>query len=142
MSFKKNFLLIYQYFYAFFMSKKFYLLERSIFVDNLIQFTLGGEKMEEKDDVLDNLFDKKEDDNLFNLEDRELKRLDAKLGEVNEKLDKFIAEEIPPQSRDSAREHLREYSNILFSYLHRENQLFYKNGIADGIQILLVSLSM
>ncbi len=98
--------------------------------------------MEEKDDVLDNLFDKKEDDNLFNLEDRELKRLDAKLGEVNEKLDKFIAEEIPPQSRDSAREHLREYSNILFSYLHRENQLFYKNGIADGIQILLVSLSM
>ncbi len=98
--------------------------------------------MEEKDDVLDNLFDKKEDDNLFNLEDRELKRLDAKLGEVNEKLDKFITEEIPPQSRDSAREHLREYSNILFSYLHRENQLFYKNGIADGIQILLVSLSM
>ena len=142
MSFKKNFLLIYQYFYAFFMSKKFYLLERSLFVDNLIQFILGGEKMEEKDDVLDNLFDKKEDDNLFNLEDRELKRLDAKLGEVNEKLDKFIAEEIPPQSRDSAREHLREYSNILFSYLHRENQLFYKNGIADGIQILLVSLSM
>lgn len=98
--------------------------------------------MEEKDDVLDNLFDKKEDDNLFNLEDRELKRLDARLGEVNEKLDKFITEEIPPQSRDSAREHLREYSNILFSYLHRENQLFYKNGIADGIQILLVSLSM
>ena len=98
--------------------------------------------MEEKDDVLDNLFDKKEDDNLFNLEDRELKRLDAELGEVNEKLDKFITEEIPPQSRDSAREHLREYSNILFSYLHRENQLFYKNGIADGIQILLVSLSM
>lgn len=98
--------------------------------------------MEEKDDVLDNLFDKKEDDNLFNLEDRELKRLDAKLGEVNEKLDKFITEEIPPQSRDSAREHLKEYSNILFSYLHRENQLFYKNGIADGIQILLVSLSM
>jgi len=124
------------------MSKKFYLLERSLFVDNLIQFILGGEKMEEKDDVLDNLFDKKEDDNLFNLEDRELKRLDAKLGEVNEKLDKFITEEIPPQSRDSAREHLREYSNILFSYLHRENQLFYKNGIADGIQILLVSLSM
>ena len=124
------------------MSKKFYLLERSLFVDNLIQFILGGEQMEEKDDVLDNLFDKKEDDNLFNLEDRELKRLDARLGEVNEKLDKFITEEIPPQSRDSAREHLREYSNILFSYLHRENQLFYKNGIADGIQILLVSLSM
>ena len=30
--------------------------------------------MEEKDDVLDNLFDKKEDDDLFNLEDKELKR--------------------------------------------------------------------
>lgn len=98
--------------------------------------------MEEKDDVLDNLFDKKEDDELFNLEDREIKRLDEELGKINEKLDKFITEEIPPQSRESAREHLREYSNILFSYLHRENQLFYKNGIADGIQILLIALTM
>ena len=98
--------------------------------------------MEEKDDVLDNLFDKKEDDDLFNLEDREIKRLDEELGKINEKLDKFITEEIPPQSRDSAREHLREYSNILFSYLHRENQLFYKNGVADGIQILLIALTM
>lgn len=98
--------------------------------------------MEEKDDVLDNLFDKKEDDDLFNLEDREIKRLDEELGKINEKLDKFITEEIPPQSRDSAREHLREYSNLLFSYLHRENQLFYKNGVADGIQILLIALTM
>lgn len=98
--------------------------------------------MEEKDDVLDNLFDKKEDDDLFNLEDREIKRLDEELGKINEKLDKFITEEIPPQSRESAREYLREYSNILFSYLHRENQLFYKNGIADGIQILLIALTM
>ena len=94
------------------------------------------------DDVLDNLFDKKEDDDLFNLEDREIKRLDEELGKINEKLDKFITEEIPPQSRESAREHLREYSNILFSYLHSENQLFYKNGIADGIQILLIALTM
>lgn len=98
--------------------------------------------MEEKDDILDNLFDKKEDDDLFNLEDREIKRLDEELGKINEKLDKFITEEIPPQSRDSAREHLREYSNLLFSYLHRENQLFYKNGVADGIQILLIALTM
>lgn len=98
--------------------------------------------MEEKDDVLDNLFDKKEDDDLFNLEDREIKRLDEELGKINEKLDKFITEEIPPQSRESAREHLREYSNLLFSYLHRENQLFYKNGVADGIQILLIALTM
>ena len=52
--------------------------------------------MEEKDDVLDNLFDKKEDDDLFNLEDREIKRLDEELGKINEKLDKFITEEIPP----------------------------------------------
>ena len=85
--------------------------------------------MEEKDDVLDNLFDKKEDDDLFNLEDKELKRLDKKLGEMNDKMDR-------------AREHLREYSNLLFTYLHRENQLFYKNGIADGIQILLFALTM
>ena len=49
------------------MLKKFYLLERSLFIDNLIQFIWGGEEMEEKDDVLDNLFDKKEDDDLFNL---------------------------------------------------------------------------
>ena len=82
--------------------------------------------MEEKDDVLDNLFDKKEDDDLFNLEDKELKRLDAELGEMNDQMDKFINEEIPPQTRDNAREHLREYSNLLFTYLHRENQLFYK----------------
>lgn len=98
--------------------------------------------MEEKDDVLDNLFDKKEDDDLFNLEDKELKRLDEELGEMNDKMDKFISEEIPPQTRDSAREHLIEYSNLLFTYLHRENQLFYKNGIADGIQILLFALTM
>ena len=50
--------------------------------------------MEEKDDVLDNLFDKKEDDDLFNLEDKELKRLDKKLGEMNDKMDRFISEEI------------------------------------------------
>lgn len=96
--------------------------------------------MEEKDDVLDNLFDKKEDDDLFNLEDKELKRLDEELEKMNDKLDKFINEEIPPQNRESAREHLREYSNLLFSYFHRENQLFYKNGIADGIKILLFAL--
>ena len=98
--------------------------------------------MEEKDDVLDNLFDKKEDDDLFNLEDKELKRLDEQIGKMNDKLDKFISEEIPPQTRDSAKEYLREYSNLLFTYLHRENQLFYKNGIADGIQILLFALTL
>ena len=68
--------------------------------------------------------------------------MDKKLGEMNDKMDKFISEEIPPQTRDSAREHLIEYSNLLFTYLHRENQLFYKNGIADGIQILLFALTM
>lgn len=97
--------------------------------------------MEEKDDVLDNLFDKKEDDDLFNLDDEELVRLDKALEEMKDKLDKFIYEEISPDNREKTKKYFKEYSSLLFKYMRKENQLFYKNGIADGIKILLFALT-
>lgn len=95
----------------------------------------------ENDDIIDLLFEKKGDEDLFVLEDKELNKLNNKVEMSNKEMLKFIDARVHPKSRDKLKELITEYSNANYDYLHRENQLFYRNGISDGIELILISLS-
>lgn len=95
----------------------------------------------EMDDILDNIFDKKEDDDLFDLDDEQLKELDKQLSSLSERLDVFIEKRVHPKTQEKLQDLISEHTNLLYTYLHRENQLFYKNGVADGIKLMILVLS-
>lgn len=97
--------------------------------------------MEENADIIDALFDKQEDDDLFNMKDELLEELSDKIEKCTEDIQKFIEKRVHPRSRTKLRKLLKRKEKSLYSYLRRENQLFYKNGVSDGISLVLLSLT-
>ena len=97
--------------------------------------------MSEKN-IIDFLFDKKDEDQLFLLEDTELKRLDNKVTMVDNEISKFIEKRVHPKSRKKLRQLLRDYSNAIFVHVARENELYYKYGVSDGVKFITSSLSV
>ena len=97
--------------------------------------------MEENTDIIDALFDKQEDDDLFNMKDELLEELSDKIEKCTEDIQKFIEKRVHPKSRIKLKKLLKRKEKILFSYLRRENQLFYRNGVSDGINLILLSLT-
>lgn len=93
-------------------------------------------------DIIDFLFNKKEDEELFCLEDEELKSLDHKVDIADKELYKFIDSKVHPKLRKKLKHLLLEYSNAMCVYLRQENALFYKNGVSDGIKLIMVGLSL
>lgn len=92
--------------------------------------------------IIDFLFDKKDEDQLFLLEDTELKKLDNKITMVNNEISKFIEKRVHPKSRKKLRRLLRDYSNAIFVHVARENELYYKYGVSDGVKFITSSLSV
>ena len=86
-------------------------------------------------DILDILYDKKEDDDLLELKDVNLQELELELSN-------FIDTRIHPKSREKLKDLLSKYNHILYLYHYRENQLIYKNGISDGMDIIISSFSL
>ena len=93
-------------------------------------------------DILDILYDKKEDDDLLELKDVNLQELELELSKLEDKIDNFIDTRIHPKSREKLKDLLSKYNHILYLYHYRENQLIYKNGISDGMDIIISSFSL
>lgn len=95
------------------------------------------EKDKMENNIIEVLFDKKEDDDLFNLNDDILFKLDANIETEINKMLKFINRRVHPKFRKQIRQLIRDYEKVLAQYSHRENLLFYQSGISDGIEIIL-----
>lgn len=92
-------------------------------------------------DIIDYLFDKKNEEELLDLDDAELKVLNHTIIKVNDEITKFIDRKVHPKSRKKLKKLIFKYSNSIFSYLHKENELIYKNGVADGVKFIITVLS-
>ena len=92
--------------------------------------------------IIDFLYDKKVEDRLFLLEDAELIGLSEKVTIADNEISKFIEKRVHPRSKNKLRHLIREYSNAVFVHAARENQLYYKYGVSDGVKFITSSLSV
>lgn len=95
----------------------------------------------ENEDCIDLLFDKKDEECIFNLSDNLLEELSKKLEVANDKLEHLISKKVHPKSRTQLKMFIRDSDNFKNKYHHRENQLYYKNGFVDGINTVLMLFS-
>ena len=95
----------------------------------------------ENNDIIDFFFDKKIEDNLFLLEDAELERLENKKTIAEKEISKFIDKRVHPKSRKKLRKLLLKYNDAVFVSIARENQLYYKSGVSDGVKFITTALS-
>lgn len=96
----------------------------------------------EDENIINFLFDKKVEDQLFLLEDAELNKLQNKVTLADNEISKFIEKRIHPKSRKKFRKLLKDYSNAVFVHTARENQLYYDYGVSDGVKFIISSLSI
>lgn len=92
-------------------------------------------------DIVDFLYNKKEDEELFNLEDAEREEIKKKSSKMYEKIISFIDSRVHPKSRKELENLLLEYDNAECEYLRKEMKLLYKNGFCDGIKLIVYGLS-
>lgn len=94
-----------------------------------------------KKDIIDFLFDKQVDDDLLSLSDEILESLDTKMEMTDNRINEFINKRVHPKSRSKMYSLLREKEKSVLENSSRENRLFYRNGISDGISLMLIALS-
>lgn len=92
--------------------------------------------------IIDFLFNKKEDEELFYLEDAEREKLKDKSSIIFDEIINFIDVQVHPKCREKLKELLHKYDDVETEYLRKECELLYKNGVSDGIQLILYGLSM
>ncbi len=95
----------------------------------------------ENEDCIDLLFDKKDEECIFNLSDNLLEELNNRLEISNDKIEHLISKRIHPKLRTQLKAFIRESDSLKYKYHHRENQLYYKNGFVDGINTVLMFFS-
>lgn len=95
----------------------------------------------EKKDIIDILFDKEEDEDLLSLKDIKQDRLCDKEELLGNQIMDFIDNKVHPDLRSTLKNLIYEKEKISNQYLHRENQLFYRNGVATAVQFIVAALS-
>lgn len=92
--------------------------------------------------ILHILYEKKEDDDLFNFDDEEINNLNHQLNNVEVEISYFIEKRIHPGSREKLEKLLKKQMELLQSYFYRENKLIYENGVIDGLNIIFSNFSL
>lgn len=93
-------------------------------------------------DIINFLFNKKEDEELFDLEDSKREMFKNKSSIAYDEIIKFIDLKVHPKSRNKLKDLLSKYDDVECEYLRKENELLYRNGIADGVKFIMTALSM
>ena len=96
----------------------------------------------EKENIIDFLFEMRENDNSHALNDEVLKELDTNIEIERDKIAKLINKKVHPKSRKQLIYLINQKENIIYEYLHRESQLVYRNGISDGIKLIISALNL
>lgn len=94
-----------------------------------------------EEDIIDLLFNKKDEECIFNLSDNFLEDLNNRLEISNDKIEHLINKKVNPKLRTHLKMFIRDSDNLKNKYHHRENQLYYKNGFVDGISAILMLAS-
>ena len=92
-------------------------------------------------DIINFLFNKKEDEELFDLEDSKREMFKNKSSIAYDEIIKFIDLRVHPKSRNKLKDLLSKYDDVECEYLRKENELLYRNGIADGVKFIITVLS-
>lgn len=92
---------------------------------------------EGKDNFFDLVFEKMEDEDAFDFEDKELEKYRMKNSNVSSKLYNFINTRVHPKSRQKLLELIEENEFANSNYYFRENQLYYKNGFLQGMFVMI-----
>lgn len=122
------------------MEGKKYLASAFPFLKNSYKIRNGGIGMEYKD-IIDFIFIQKEDENLFNFDDEELTSLDNKTMECDKAITNFINSKIHPKYRKKLKRLILEYSSAMCLHLRQQNELFYRNGFSDGVELIIKALT-
>lgn len=93
-------------------------------------------------DIINFLFNKKEDEEFFDLEDDEREKLKEKSGMAYDEIIKFIDSRVHPKSRNKLKKLLFKYDDAECAYLRKENELLYRNGVADGVKFIITALTI
>ena len=88
-----------------------------------------------KKDIVDLLFEKKEEDMAFNMNDNLLAQSRKKIYTTSYKLNEFIKANIPDNIREKLQKLISNRNEALYDSYYREGQLFYRNGIIDGLYL-------
>ena len=139
MSVKKENILIFQYFglikLSQFLMKKFFLFSIPFFERILYNYLKGGIYMAIKKDIIDLLFEKKEEDMAFRMKDNLLTQFRRKIYTTSYKLNEFIKANVPDDIRTELQNLISNRNEALYDSYYREGQLFYRNGIIDGLYL-------
>lgn len=93
-------------------------------------------------DIINFLFNKKEDEELFDLENVEREKLKGKSGIVYDEIIKFIDSRVHPKSRNRLKNLLLKYDDAECACWRKENELLYRNGVADGVKFIITALTI
>lgn len=96
--------------------------------------------MEDDFDIIDVMYEKKAEDGLFSLNDTVLSELDDKIDKCANDIKKFIDKRVHPKTRFQLKKFLDRKENTLYEYSIREKKLLYKDGVRDGMQLILFAL--
>lgn len=95
-----------------------------------------------EEDVLEMIFEKRGDDDNFKMEDEKLLEHRNRMTITYEQLNTYIKEKVHPNVKEKLQKLLLARNNAISDYYYRENQLFYKNGVADGMNIILSIINL
>lgn len=98
--------------------------------------------MEKYKDIIDFILKNKEDEELFKSDDTELKKLDYKTSLIDKEITRFIDSKIHPKCRKKLKRLIQDYTNSLCMCIGGENEIFYREGFADGVKTILVAISI
>lgn len=93
--------------------------------------------METNEDILDILFNEKEENDLFNISNFDGKELGKKISISDEELTNFIQERIHLKSRSQLRNLINQYNSSLEDYFKVEKRFCYKSGFSDGVKAMI-----
>lgn len=91
--------------------------------------------MAKKKDIVDLLFEKKEEELAFKMNDNLLAQSRKKIYTASYKLDEFIKANVSAEIRQELQKLISNRNEALYDSYYREGQLFYRNGIIDGLYL-------
>lgn len=86
-------------------------------------------------DILDLLFEKKEEDMAFKMNDNLLAQSRKRVYITSYELNEFIKSNISEEKRKELQKLISNKTEALYASFYREAQLFYKTGIIDGLYL-------
>lgn len=89
-----------------------------------------------EDDIITIIYDKKEDDDLFDFQCKELVELEKIQRKRSEEMYSFIKQRVHPKSQRKLQDLIEKYFNAYVDASSYENKLYYHSGFCDGISII------